>query len=65
MLEYTNPDAESCTGMYRVQNVHIYEESKEIQEGSPTNNFFVGKYGLSSAERWQDMPSMSFEVDDT
>ena len=42
-----------------------YEESKEIQEGSPTNNFLVGNYGLSRAERWEDMPSMSSEAGDT
>ena len=46
MLEDTYPDAVSCTGMYLVQNVH-----KELQEGSPTNNFLVGNYGLSRAER--------------
>ena len=40
------------------------EESKEIQESSPTNDFLVGNYGLSRAEKWEDMPSMSSEVHD-
>ena len=35
------------------------KRSKEIQEGSPTNNFLVGNYGLRRAERWEDKPSMS------
>ena len=57
--------------MYRnvpstIQNVYFaYEESKEIQEGSLTNNSLVGNYGLSRAERLEDLPSMSYEVGDT
>ena len=59
MLEDTNPDA---AGMYVVRNVHTeHEDRKEIQEGSPTINFLVGNDGLRTAERWEDMPSMSSE----
>ena len=40
MFQEYNPDA-AC--MYLVRNVYqVYEESKEIQEGSPPNNIFVG-----------------------
>ena len=35
------------------------KKSKFVQEGSPTKNFLVGKYGLRRAERWEDMPSIS------
>ena len=45
--------------------MYTYEESKEIQEGSRTNNFLVGIYVLSRAERWEGMPSMSPEAGDT
>ena len=41
---------------------HKSKESKEVPESSPTNNFLVGNYGLRSAERWEDMPSMCTEV---
>ena len=37
------------------------KESKEAQEGFP-NNFLVDKYGLRRAERREDVPSMSSEV---
>ena len=43
-------------------NVTKRKESKELREGSPTNNFPVGNYGLRRASRWDDMPSMSSEV---
>ena len=67
MLEDTNPDAAPCTGMYLVQNVHIKIRRKQRNPGkcSPTNNTIVGIYGLSRADRWEDMPSMSSEVGDT
>ena len=41
---------------------HKKQKSKELREGSPTNNFLVGNYGLRRAERWEDMPSMSSEM---
>ena len=45
------------------KNVTKSKESKELREDSPTNNFFVGNYGLRRAdERWEDTPSMSSEV---
>ena len=59
MLEDTNPDA---AFMYLVHKKCVYEESKEIQKGSPTHTFLVGKYGLRRTERWEGMPSMSSEV---
>ena len=39
-----------------------YEESKEIQEGSPTRNFIVGNNKLRTTERWENTPRMSSEV---
>ena len=44
------------------KNVTKSKESKELREGSSTNNFIGGNYGLRRAERWEDMTSMSSEV---
>ena len=44
------------------ENVSKSKESKELREGSPTNDFLVGNYGLRRTERCEDMPSMSSEV---
>ena len=41
---------------------YIYEENKEIQEGSPTNNIIVGNYRLRRAERWENVSRVSSEV---
>ena len=52
----------SRNGKREKRNVTKSKESKEVQEDSPTNNFFVGNYGLRRAQRREDMPSMSSEV---
>ena len=41
-----------------------YEESKEIQEGSPTYDIIVGNYRLRRAERCENMPRVPSEVDE-
>ena len=40
----------------------IYEDSEEIQEGSPTNNIVVGNCRLRRAERWENIPRVFSEV---
>ena len=50
------------SGIKRKKRTSKSKESKQVQEGAPTNNFLVGNYGLRRAERWKDMPSMSSEV---
>ena len=38
------------------------QESKEVQEGSPTNNILVGDYRVGRAERWEYIRRVSSEV---
>ena len=40
------------------------QESKEVQEGSPTNNILVGDYRVGRAERWEYIRRVSSEVGD-
>ena len=58
----------ACT-WYEILRIYILvpdicEESKEIQEGSPTNNILVGNYSLRRTERWENTRRVSSEVGD-
>ena len=61
MLEDNNADAAFT---YVVRNIYdtVYQESKEIEEGSPVNNVVVSNYRLRRAERWKNIPRLSAEV---
>ena len=52
----------ACNEKTKEKKITKSKESKELREGSPTNNFLVGNYGLRRAERWEDMPSVSPEM---